>query len=105
MRKESLSLGISVTEQVERDKCQRTLGKIKYNSSCFLLIQPFTARHHTTTASESPALWLKWRHSHSNMKTLDMLHKILYSITVLTRIKRNKSIEMGLYPVRENGEA
>lgn len=33
-REETLSLGITVTEQVKRDKCQRTLGEIKQQLAC-----------------------------------------------------------------------
>lgn len=33
-RLETLSLGIIVTEQVKRDKCQRTLGEIKQQLAC-----------------------------------------------------------------------
>jgi len=33
-REETLSLGITITEQVKRDKCQRTLGEIKQQLAC-----------------------------------------------------------------------
>lgn len=53
-REETLSLGITITEQVKRDKCQRTLGKIKQQ-----LAWTHPGKHKSATVRESPGLWSK----------------------------------------------
>lgn len=53
-REETLSLGITITEQVKRDKCQRTLGEIKQQLAC-----THPGKHKSATVRESPGLWSK----------------------------------------------
>lgn len=53
-RLETLSLGITITEQVKRDKCQRTLGEIKQQLAC-----THPGEHKSATARESPGLCSK----------------------------------------------
>lgn len=52
-RLETLSLGISITEQVKRDKCQRTLGEIKQQLAC-----THPGKHKSDTAREAAGLYV-----------------------------------------------
>lgn len=56
-RLETLSLGITISEQVKRDKCQRTLGEIKQQLAC-----THPGKHKSATAHESPGLGSKQTH-------------------------------------------
>lgn len=53
-REETLSLGIAITEQVKRDKCQRTLGEIKQQLAC-----THPGKCKAATVCESPGLLSK----------------------------------------------
>lgn len=56
-REETLSLGITITEQVKRDKCQRTLSEIKQQLAC-----THPGKHKSATVRESAGLWSKQTH-------------------------------------------
>lgn len=51
-KEETLSVGITVMEQVKRDKCQRTLGEIKKQLACI-----HSGKHKSGTVREIPGLW------------------------------------------------